>query len=46
MKKALLAIVVFVALCALVGFWTLKDFDQKLRAEIITAVSEKRGVLW
>lgn len=43
MKKALLAIVVFVALCALVGFWTLKDFDQKLRAEIITAVSEKTG---
>ncbi len=43
MKKALLAILVFVVLCALVGFWTLKDFDQKLRSEIITIVSEKTG---
>lgn len=43
MKKALLAIFVFVALCALVGFWTLRDFDQRLRSEIISAVSEKTG---
>ncbi len=43
MKKVLLAILVFVALCALVGFWTLRDFDQKLRSEVIAAVSEKTG---
>lgn len=43
MKKALLGIFVFVVLCAIVGFWTLKDFDQKLRSEIIAVVSEKTG---
>lgn len=43
MKKALWAVLVFVVLCAIVGFWTLKDFDQKLRSEIITIVSEKTG---
>ena len=43
MKKVLLAVLVFVVLSAGVGFWTLKNFDQTLRSEIIAAVSEKTG---
>ena len=43
MKKTLIVISVFVVLGGAIGFWTLKDFDQKLRSEIMTVVSEKTG---
>lgn len=43
MKKVLSAIFVFVALCLMVAFWTLRDFDRRIQSEIVTVVSEKTG---
>ena len=43
MKKIISAIFVFVALSSLIAFWTLKDFNQNLRSEVMTRLSEKTG---
>ncbi len=43
MKKVFSAVLVFAALCLIVAVWTLKDFNNTARSEIIARVSEKTG---